>query len=101
MLAKFHEDMINLFGVSFVDEEGDMLSRLREIQGMVEEEVGVRLQVHEKSWAIHWGDSSFDQDHRGEWGASILFLEDTEEDLFDCLEVLWDQALEGAADSFS
>lgn len=33
----------------------------------------VRLQVWEDgSWTIHTGDSSFDQDHRGYWGASSI-----------------------------
>ena len=34
--------------------------------------IDVRLQVNGNSWAIHTGDSSFDQDHRGVWGASFI-----------------------------
>jgi hypothetical protein len=35
--------------------------------------VDVRLQVWpDGTWALHSGDSSYDQDHRGYWGASSL-----------------------------
>lgn len=35
--------------------------------------IDVRLQVYEAGdWAVHTGDSSYDQDHRGFWGASSL-----------------------------
>jgi hypothetical protein len=35
--------------------------------------VDVRLQVHEEGgWALRTGDSSYDQDHRGYWGSSVL-----------------------------
>ncbi len=35
--------------------------------------IDVRLQVMEDdSWGIHTGDSGFDVDHRGYWGASSL-----------------------------
>jgi hypothetical protein len=36
-------------------------------------EMDVRLQVHENgAWEIHTGDSQYDLDHRGFWGASYL-----------------------------
>lgn len=31
-----------------------------------------RLQLHDGSWSFHTGDSSFDQDHRGSWGAGFV-----------------------------
>ena len=34
--------------------------------------IDVRLQVHDGSWSLHTGDSSYDQDHRGHWGAGFL-----------------------------
>lgn len=38
-----------------------------------EEGLEVRLQVYENGdWAVRWGDSSYDQDHRGAWGCGIL-----------------------------
>jgi len=38
-----------------------------------EEGIDIRLQVCEGgSWLIHTGDSSYDQDHRGYWGASSI-----------------------------
>jgi hypothetical protein len=32
----------------------------------------VRLQLIDGSWALHTGDASYDQDHRGAWGASSI-----------------------------
>jgi hypothetical protein len=35
--------------------------------------VDVRLQVYEDgAWAVRWGSSDYDQDHRGYWGASSV-----------------------------
>lgn len=40
--------------------------------------IDVRLQVLENgTWAIHTGNSSYDQDHRGYWGASCLPMHGT------------------------
>lgn len=37
------------------------------------EGVDVRLQVYEDGeWAVRWGLSDYDQDHRGHWGASSV-----------------------------
>lgn len=47
-------------GPEFQDEEGNV-------------GIDVRLQVYPNGeWAIRTGDSSYDQDHRGYWGASFL-----------------------------
>lgn len=36
-------------------------------------ECDVRLQVMEDGcWSVHYGDSQYDQDHRGYWGASAI-----------------------------
>jgi hypothetical protein len=52
----------------------------------------VRLQVHQGGgWSIHTGDASYDQDHRGYWGASSL-SRDT-----DCAE-LAEELIEQAKD---
>lgn len=33
----------------------------------------VRLQVYpDGQWAVRWGSSDYDQDHRGYWGASVI-----------------------------
>ena len=46
---------------------------LRMINANVEGECDVRLQVYEDgAWWIRYGDSSYDQDHRGYWGASCI-----------------------------
>jgi len=35
--------------------------------------IDVRLQVYEDgAWAVRWGLSDYDQDHRGYWGASSV-----------------------------
>lgn len=51
----------------------DVAARLREINASVETECDVRLQVYPSGeWAIRWGLSDYDQDHRGYWGASSV-----------------------------
>jgi hypothetical protein len=54
-------------------------SDLREINSTVlefedsGEGIDVRLQVYEDgAWAVHFGDGSYDTDHRGYWGASSV-----------------------------
>ena len=51
----------------------DVAKALRQINRNVEGECDVRIQVYDDSeWALRWGDSSYDQDHRGYWGASSV-----------------------------
>ncbi len=51
----------------------DVAARLREINASVDAECDVRLQVYnDGQWAIRWGLSDYDQDHRGYWGASSV-----------------------------
>jgi hypothetical protein len=52
----------------------DVAAGLVEIWRHVEsEDVDVRLQVTEDgAWYLHSGDASYDQDHRGFWGAGSL-----------------------------
>lgn len=39
--------------------------------GCDEASIDVRLQVYPcGDWAVRWGDSQYDQDHRGYWGSS-------------------------------
>lgn len=48
-------------------------------------DIDVRLQVQEDGgWDLHFGDSSYDQDHRGYWGASCLSLRTN------CRSLAWD-----------
>jgi hypothetical protein len=61
-------------------------------------ECDVRLQLHSlDSYAVRFGDSSYDQDHRGYWGASSVNNADTDEDLASTAEDLLEQALDDAA----
>jgi hypothetical protein len=60
----------------------------------------VRLQIlPDGSWAVHTGDSSYDQDHRGVWGsASVPFS-----GRFDSMAMaraLWNQCVDMAVDGF-
>ncbi len=60
----------------------------------------VRLQVtdwHTIDWALHEGDSSYDQDHRGFWGAGRISPYDTDHCIGETAQDLVDQALEHAA----
>jgi hypothetical protein len=51
----------------------DVAAELRELNENVEGECDVRLQVYEGGkWCIRYGDSSYDQDHRGAFGASCI-----------------------------
>lgn len=56
--------------------------------------IDVRLQVSEDGWSIHTGDSSYDQDHRGFWGASSM---DERTNCYDLAKDLIDQAREHQA----
>lgn len=51
----------------------------------------VRLQVHDGSWSLHTGDASYDQDHRGYWGAG--FLTEGDGDCRELAQDLIDEAL--------
>ena len=63
----------------------------------------IRLQVrklensNESSWSVHTGDSSYDQDHRGEWGANFVLVNATDAE---CREIAKD-LIEQAKESFS
>ena len=58
--------------------------------------VDVRLRVHKDEWAVLSGDSSYDQDHRGCWGASSV---DCETDPGFVADDLISQVLDMHADS--
>lgn len=49
---------------------------LRNLNANVEGECDVRLQVYpdesRATWALRWGSSDYDRDHRGYWGASSV-----------------------------
>ncbi len=59
----------------------------------------VRLQVSKwgSDWAIRVGDSQYDQDHRGDWGASSIRHDDSDDAIRSIAEDLVGQALESAA----
>lgn len=60
--------------------------------------IDIRLQVYsDGEWAFHSGDQSFDQDHRGYWGASSVGPEDDDATCEDIAKGLIDQVAEDAA----
>lgn len=63
-------------------------------------EMDVRLQVYpDGSWALRYGSSDYDQDHRGYWGAGSIALDDSDETLDSVARELVEQALDQAATS--
>jgi hypothetical protein len=112
MLDQHNDDMEQFFGFVLTNEDGrGMLTILRNVRSyaILENDcdcddedcecqsVDVRLQVHDGTWAIHAGDASYDQDHRGFWGASSVSANTDGDDLTSILEDLVDQALEHAS----
>lgn len=61
-------------------------------------ECDVRLQVSvdsgEVTWAVHSGDASYDQDHRGFWGASSINIGEGYKLLRECAKDLQSQAVD-------
>jgi hypothetical protein len=62
----------------------EVQEELKQIQLGLEDvkDVDVRLRVHNGSWQVLWGDSSYDTDHRGYWGASSISDSDADRDLY-------------------
>lgn len=61
-------------------------------------DIDVRLQVGERGWSVHTGDPSYDQDHRGFWGASSM---DGRTNCYDLAKDLIDQARDAHAEAAS
>ena len=60
--------------------------------------IDVRLQVYpDGQWAVRWGDSQYDQDHRGFWGSSSVPGDNRRFDSKDIARDLIDQAREHKA----
>lgn len=58
----------------------------------------VRLQVYPSGeWAMRWGDSQYDQDHRGFWGSSSIDKATTLSDMVDIADALIDDVNEAIA----
>jgi len=51
------------------------------------------------SWSLLSGDSSYDTDHRGYWGASCLSVDDDDERIVNTLAEMIDQACDHASDN--
>lgn len=86
--------------------ERDVLHELRGIQSEMERHkieednyVDVRLQVNpaDGEWSVHYGDPSYDQDHRGYWGSSGVNIDDDDTTLRETAKDLISQVVEHAA----
>jgi hypothetical protein len=65
--------------------------------GCDEPTIDCRLRYHDGRWFFYTGDSSYDQDHRGHWGASCVGADLTEEDARELAANLLNQVLESLA----
>lgn len=65
--------------------------------------IDVRLQVCSKEdgggWTIHTGDASYDQDHRGYWGAGCVTADDTPDTLKALANEMIEEAVEQAVEN--
>lgn len=59
-----------------------------------DDSVDVRLRYHEGTWMTYSGDASYDQDHRGYWGASGVIGNMETSDLEEVANDLLEQVLE-------
>ncbi len=99
-LAKFHGANVHL---------NDRHTGVSEYDAGEDYSIDVRLQVHESGqWSLHFGDSSYDQDHRGVWGSSSIpvcrgrdgHLRVARFDSMAMARSLWNQAVDMAVDGF-
>lgn len=67
---------------------------VKELRSQRIPETDIRLQVKSDGWQIHTGDSSYDQDHRGAWGASSVERKQTKRDCRDTAADLINQIRE-------
>ena len=74
------------------DVEPDMIE-----PGATEPTIDCRLRHHDGSWSFHTGDSSYDTDHRGNWGASCVGADMTEDEAGSVADDLLDQVLDSLA----
>jgi hypothetical protein len=63
--------------------------------------VDVRLRYHSGSFSLNSGDSSYDQDHRGDWGASSVGPDLSQSDAMTLAEELLEEVLDSVADRAS
>lgn len=61
--------------------------------------IDVRLRYFDRSWYMYSGDSSYDVDHRGHWGASFVWAKVTRDECRDLAVDLLDQVLDSLAES--
>lgn len=86
----------DMFEQMVIKKMGKMAARLNEIQAELDiESTDIRLQVQETGeWAFRTGDSSYDLDHTGFWGASIIGKDPDEYETEAILETLTEEVLE-------
>jgi len=62
--------------------------------GCDEPTICVRLRYRKGIFALHTGDSQYDQDHRGSWGSSFVVADETEESAREIAEDLIYQVID-------
>ena len=62
-----------------------------------EPSIDCRLRYHDGSWSLLSGDASYDQDHRGHWGASSVGPNLSADDARDIVKDLVEQILDSVA----
>lgn len=84
-------------GVEFPQTD-DVAAVLSKIKRIIDAECDVRLQVYEDgTWAVRYGLSDYDQDHRGFWGAASISPDDESDTLAWVASDLIDQAADACA----
>ena len=81
----------------------DVVERLEDARYQLEadgdvDETDIRLQVADGYWDVHVGDASYDTDHHGYWGASMVSIHDDEDLLFSIAEDLINEVLDDMAE---
>lgn len=106
--AEYHAvlaDSLAIILEESIDDIGAALGDVRDLEAAYieaedgdEQAIDVRLQVYEDGrYCVRSGDASYDQDHRGFWGASSVAAEDSDADLSQLARDLVAQALDHCA----
>ena len=83
----------------------ELVLQLREVRNDarewtdIEDGIDVRLQVVPgEGWSLHTGDPSYDIDHRGYWGTTVVSGEDSEVSLRECARELIEEVRDAIAE---
>lgn len=95
---KTDTELHDVVGTTVFPSVADVAAALAAVKRTIDAACDVRLQVYEDgAWAVRYGLSDYDQDHRGYWGASSVGPCDEAEQLDWVAADLIDQATDFAA----